>query len=146
MLVTSLGLASSHNFLSLPVEIVGLWKFGFPEMLMYLYLGLFSEHNSRSARLSDFLNGIGTVLHHASSAWILTMLVVGVIPPSRYVTSPVLILITQHWVVLLSYSHSPLYTGIVMVLEYYFLWIVICKLRHLSFPLIILSNTRCYCR
>lgn len=34
MLVTSLGLALHRNFLALPILVVGLWKFGFPETLM----------------------------------------------------------------------------------------------------------------
>jgi hypothetical protein len=34
LLVTSLGLALHQSFLALPILVVGLWKFGFPETLM----------------------------------------------------------------------------------------------------------------
>ena len=34
---TSLGLAIHHNYLALPIMVVGLWKFGFPETVLYYH-------------------------------------------------------------------------------------------------------------
>ena len=134
MLVTALGLGLSHDFLALPILVLGLWKFGFPETLMYLYLGLFSKRNSKITRLLDFLNGAGTVIHHGAASMIVAMLVVGVIPPSRYVLNCALILAVEHWIVLVAYANKPLYAGIALVLEYYFQWIIFCKYGFTFYP------------
>ena len=122
MLVVALGLASQQNFLALPITVFGLWKFGFPETLMYVYLGLFGTTKSKMSRIADMMNGIGTIIHHSAAVTILSMLVVGVIPPSRFVYNTCLILVMQHWCVLLSYINKPLYLAIELVLEYFFEW------------------------
>ena len=124
MLVTSLGLSLSRNFLAMPVLVMGLWKFGFPETLMHLYLAVFSKQKKGLTRVVDLLNGIGTVIHHGVASMILCMVVVGVIPPSRYVVNNALILVAQHWVAMISYGNKPLYTGCVVVFEYYFEWVI----------------------
>lgn len=123
---TALGLSLHQNYLALPVMIIGFWKLGFPESLMYLYLGCFGK-SAKMNRLSDLFNGIGIVVHHSAASFILVMLVVGVIPASRYVVSPCLILLLQHWVVLLAYANPALYCAIEVGLEYYFNWIIFCK-------------------
>ena len=78
-------------------------------------------------RLSDILNGLGTLVHHSAASFIVVMLVVGAIPPSRYILNPCLILVLQHWVVLLVYASPALYSAIELGLEYYFNLIVFCK-------------------
>ncbi|KAG7343646.1 cytochrome P450 [Nitzschia inconspicua] len=128
--MTSLGLALYRNYFSLPVMVFGLWKFGFPETLMYIYLGIFGRQGS-VGRTSDFLNGIGTAVHHGSASFIIAMLTVGVIPPSRYLISPILILIMQHWVALIAYSSRALYSAIELVLDYFFQWSVLSNFQQL---------------
>jgi len=125
MLASALGMALRGNFLSLIFAVLGLWKFGFPETLMYLYLGLFSQENGSLRRISDFLNGVGTMIHHGATSMFICLILSGTIPPSRYALNGPLILIVQHWVVLLSYANKPLYAGIQLVLEYYFEWLVL---------------------
>jgi hypothetical protein len=100
---------------------------------MYIYLGLFGR-TGRIGRASDLCNGIGTAIHHGSAAFIIAMLTVGVIPPSRYLISPILILVMQHWVALIGYSSRALYSAIELVLDYFFQWSVLCTLplKHLS--------------
>mmetsp|Transcript_20210 Transcript_20210/g.48202 ORF Transcript_20210/g.48202 Transcript_20210/m.48202 type:complete len:372 (+) Transcript_20210:1634-2749(+) len=133
MAVVSLGLALHKNYFSLPFLVFGLWKFGFPETLMYMYLGLYGTTLSRVRRVSDFLSGAGMIIHHGAASLIISMLVVGVIPSSesRYVLHACLILIMQHWVVLLSYVSKPLYTAIELVLEYYFEWVVFSEFQEI---------------
>ena len=125
---TYLGLALRKNFMALPLMVLGLWKFGFPETLMYLYLAIKGGSKETYKRASDFLNGAGTTIHHASAAIIISMLVAGAIPPSRYIVGPILILLMQHWFVLLNYCSVSLYTAVELVLEYFFQWAVLCKL------------------
>ena len=93
---------------------------------MYLSLGLFGSAG-RVSRMSDFVNGAGTAAHHAAASFIIAMLVVGVIPPSRYVIGPILILVMQHWVVLIGYSNEALYSAFELTLEYFFEWFTLCK-------------------
>jgi hypothetical protein len=47
-LLTSVGLAQAQNYTAIPFLILGLWKFGFPETLLYFHskfrqLGLMSS-------------------------------------------------------------------------------------------------------
>ena len=39
--MATLGLAASHNYWALLILVSVLWKFGSPETLMHLYLGVF---------------------------------------------------------------------------------------------------------
>ena len=94
---------------------------------MHLYLGIFHQRATRLERLSDMIVGIGTLLHHSAASFIISMMVVGVIPPSRFIFNPIIILVMQHWVVLLSYVNIPLYSAIQLVLEYFFEWNVLGK-------------------
>jgi len=41
--MTTLGLAGSHSYWALPILVPALWKFGFPETLLHLYLGIFNN-------------------------------------------------------------------------------------------------------
>ncbi|KAG7371567.1 cytochrome P450 [Nitzschia inconspicua] len=128
--MTSLGLALYRNYFSLPVMVFGLWKFGFPETLMYIYLGIFGRQGA-VGQTSDFFNGIGTAVHHGAASFIIAMLTVGVIPPSRYLISPILILVMQHWVALIAYSSRALYSAIELVLDYFFQWSVLSNFQQL---------------
>jgi len=131
MLLVSLGLAAHQNFIALPVMVAGLWKFGFPETLMFTYNGLFGKTMSRIQRSSDLIDGIGTILHHGAASFIISMMTVGLYPGKRCVFGPCLILIMQHWVVLVAYISPAHYTAIEIVLECYFEWTVISAFREL---------------
>lgn len=134
MLTTTLGLASQRNFLCFPFLVLGLWKFGFGECLLYSYLGLFSNSPNRLRRLSDLLNGVGTFIHHSAASFIIAMLSVGAISSSRYILNGAFILVVQHWITLLGYANPGLYTGATLVLEWYFQWVVFCKWSHEEEP------------
>lgn len=128
--LVSFGLAGQGNFLCLPFCVVGFWKFGFPEAFMLLYLGLHGKRSSQKRRLVDFLNGIGTVIHHGAASMIISMFVSGVCPATplvRYATNVVLLLTMQHWAVLLKYVHEPSYAAVSLGIEFYFEWSVFCE-------------------
>ena len=93
---------------------------------MFIYLGIFGTQG-KVVRSSDILNGIGTAVHHAAAAFIISMQCAGVIHPSRYVVGPIMILVMQHWVALLAYSSHALYSAVELVLEYFFQWSVLCE-------------------
>jgi len=123
--MTTFGLAANHNYWALPILVPALWKFGFPETLMHLYLGVFNKRAPWTDRACELCNGFGTLLHHGAASFIISMLVVGVFPPSRYLFNPIIILVMQHWVALLKYASLPLYSAIELILEYYFEWIIL---------------------
>ena len=130
LLTTTLGLAIQANYLALPVMVVGLWKFGFPETLMYMYLALFASDESWFQRSADLMNAIGLVVHHGALALFMSLLLVSVIPPSRYVVIGSLVLIMQHWFVLVKYANVPVYAVIELALEFWFEWIVISEFQY----------------
>ena len=127
MALVSLGLAAHQNFIALPVMVAGLWKFGFPETLMFTYAGLFGKTISRIQRTAHLIDGTGTILHHGAASFIISMMTVGVYPGKRCVFGPILILIMQHWIVLVAYTSTAHYSAIVLVIECYFEWTVLCK-------------------
>lgn len=130
---TAVGLSLQGNFLCLPFIVVGLWKFGFPETIMYLYLGLFGKKNPPLQRTADLINGIGTVAHHGTSAFLICMLVTRVIGAqhTRLAFETSLVLIMQHWFVLLAYVNHHLYALTLIALEAWFEWAIISTLERL---------------
>jgi hypothetical protein len=131
MVVTSIGMAMARNFLSMPLLVIGMWKMGFPETIMYLYLAMFGKKHSRIQRISFFLNGAGTVCHHSAAAFLVSMLLSGIYPPTRHVLNCALILVVQHWFVLLSYVNKWAYMVVELVLEAWFEWTVISDFWYL---------------
>ena len=125
LLATALGLAAHQDFLALPILVVGLWKFGFPETIMYTYLGMFGRELPWVKRSSDLLNGVGTVVHHGAVALVVVMALVGVVAPTRHAWNVTLIMIIQHWVVLLKYVNKWAYAAVELALEAWFEWTVI---------------------
>lgn len=91
-----------------------------------------NSHFPSQDRACDLCNGFGTLLHHSAATFIISMLVVGVFPPSRYILNPIVILVMQHWVALLKYVSVPLYSAIELILEYYFEWVIFCELPEYS--------------
>jgi len=131
LVVTCIGLSLSMNYLALPFLVLGMWKFGFPETIMYMYLGLNNRHSSPLCRTADFFNGIGTACHHGAASFLVCMLLAGVIGPSRYIFNSALILVMQHWFVLLSSMSRFWYAVIELALELWFEWTVISDFWHL---------------
>jgi len=133
MALVSLGLAAHQNYMAFLVLVAGLWKFGFPETLMLTYTGFFGKKMSRIQRAADLIDAFGTILHHAAASLIITMMTVGVYAGrgQRCVFGPILILVMQHLVILVSYISSAHYSAIELVLEGYFEWTVLSAFREI---------------
>ena len=128
---TALGLAISHNYFALPMIVISCWKLGFPESLLYLNSGLFDKNKATMLRISDILNGIGTLIHHSAVALFVSALVTNLIPPRRAVIQRMCIpALMQHWFVLMRYSGNQFaYCVIEILLEIWFEWSVITALE-----------------
>jgi len=124
----SLGLAAHQNYLSLLFLVMGLFKFGFPEILLCIYSAIYLKGDHWS-KAKYWLSGLGTILHHSSAILVISMLVNGAIKPDRFVMDPILILVVQHWFVMLKYIHEPAYIVIECILEVWFEWSLISQLE-----------------
>lgn len=128
----TLGLAMLHNYMALILLVPGLWKFGFPETIMYLYFALYQTKDAtRVQRIVELCNGVGTVVHHGAASLLIVMLLSGAIRPAQHIVNPILVLLMQHWFVLLKYVNTLLYTVLELALEVWFEWIVISELEEI---------------
>ena len=130
VVTTAVGLASQRNFLALTFVVFGLWKFGFPETIMYLYVGLFDVKASRLLRTADILNGLGTIMHHTIVVWYVAMQLGGVFGVDRYILTTATVPLMQHWFPLVGYANTNLYAVIQISLEVYFEWSVFSYMDH----------------
>jgi len=128
---TTLGLAAEEDYWALPILVACLWKFGFPETILYMYTPLVDPNSTTVGNISDILNSTGTVAHHGAASFLICMLVTGVVFPDQHVISPILILLMQHWFVLTRYVNSTLYIVSELILEALFEWIVLSNFQYL---------------
>lgn len=119
----SLGGALHQSFFALPFLVVGLWKFGFPETFMYVFMFMNTPKRDMSLHTySDILNGAGTLLHHGAASYLICLMVCGVVPGSRPVVDSILPLVMQHWFILMRYVSTNVYATIELFLEILFEW------------------------
>ena len=130
LVTTGLAMAAQRDFLSLLFVVVGLWKFGFREVIMYLYVGFLDVKAPRLLRVADVLNGLGTIIHHSITVWFAAMQLGGVFVPDRYVIACTTVPLMQHWFVLLANANPNLYITIELILEVYFEWIAFSYMGH----------------
>ena len=130
VVTTAVGLASQRNFLALTFVVFGLWKFGFPETIMYFYDGFFDVKASRLLRTADILNGLGTIMHHTIVVWYVAMQLGGVFGVDRYILTTATVPLMQHWFPLVAYANTNLYAVIQISLEVYFEWSVFSYMDH----------------
>lgn len=127
---TAVGLAITHNFLAIPMIVIACWKLGFPEIFLYLHSGIYDKNKASVLRITDILNGIGTLIHHSSSALYVGAVVTNLIPPSRAVIQVAIPVLMQHWFVLMRYSSNKLaFCVIEILLEIWFEWNAITTLE-----------------
>ncbi len=127
---TAVGLAITHNFLAIPMIIIACWKLGFPEIFLYLHSGIYDKNKASVLRITDILNGIGTLIHHSSSALYVGAVVTNLIPPTRAVIQVTIPVLMQHWFVLMRYSSNKLaFCVIEILLEIWFEWNAITTLE-----------------
>lgn len=127
--LTAVGLSSQRNFLALPILVLSLWKFGFPETIGHFYVAIYHDELSWLVRICDFLNGLGSLTHHSAATIIICSLLSGISPVTRFILSPALILIMQHWFTLIKYANTPLYLLLVLTWEFWFEWVLLSDLE-----------------
>lgn len=130
-LLTVLGLAMLRNFMALPLLVFGLWKFGFPETISYMYTALYGSKKARAKRLADVINSSGMTLHHSSATMVIASMLAGVIPANRYTVGAPLVTVMQHWFILMKYVNVWVYDAIQLTFELFFQWVVLSDLEYL---------------
>mmetsp|Transcript_47824 Transcript_47824/g.111546 ORF Transcript_47824/g.111546 Transcript_47824/m.111546 type:complete len:745 (+) Transcript_47824:45-2279(+) len=124
----ALGGALTQSVFTLPFLVLGLWKFGFPDTLLYLHLALHKcggPEYSRWSRASDLFNGIGTCLHHSAAALFISLMCWGVIQFQRESVACIMPLVLQHWLDHLTHRIPLLYSLLVVLTEVWFEWEVL---------------------
>lgn len=109
----------SHTYLSAPMLVFGMFKFGFPEINAYLHRA-YSRKKLTICWWADSFNGWGTLLHHSSAIWVFVSLLTKLITWERYLFLVLLIVELQHVVAILRYIHSRTYVFLTLLLEFWF--------------------------
>ena len=119
---TTVGLANSHNHFALPLLVVTMWKFGFPETVLKLHTAMYDKDSSSLVRMVNLFSGVGTVIHHSAAALYVAAVVTTLLPPNRFVLQVTVPLMMQHWFVLLRYNYKLVYVVLVTIVEVWFEW------------------------
>ena len=123
----------SRSALGLPFLVLGLWKLGFPETLVSLQLAG-QRAIPASMRAFHFIDGLATLLHHTSTAFIIVAATTGLFPHSRALVAPCIVPIVQHMICLLKYVAPRTYLLLMLLTEVYFEWEVFGNLPHMHSP------------
>ena len=135
-LAISVALFSQSPF-GLPWAVAGFWKLGFPETMgcfrRALRIGTASKYPKFTSALAAWLNGIGTLVHHCSGAYLIVSVTTGLCQLDRRILALALPLVGQHLFTLLKYWNVPLYCIVELILEIIFEWEVFANLADSSF-------------
>ena len=149
----TMGLASQRNFLAMITFVIGFYKCGFPETLAYMHTAIYENNNdggggnytsNRKGRgppslyeifrrfpcvASNYLNSVGLLIHHSAGGLCVAMWLTGKIPVDRHTVMAHIILVAQHWFILVKYVNVPLYMIIELTLEGLFEWAALSELE-----------------
>jgi hypothetical protein len=121
----------------LPWAVAGFWKLGFPETMgcfrRALRIGTASKYPKYTSALAAWLNGIGTLVHHCSGAYLVVSVTTQLCPLDRRMLALSLPLVGQHIFTLLKYWNVPLYCITELVLEIIWEWEVFANFADISF-------------
>ena len=106
---------------------------GFPESVSTLYVALFDTSIDHKHRICHFYDAFGLILHHISASLIICVLVTGLARPEESLLDPIVILCMQHSFILMRYHFQKVYIGVLVPLEIWFQWTVICNIEHYVF-------------
>eukprot|EP00602_Paraphysomonas_sp_CaronLab_P008720 CAMPEP_0185036278 /NCGR_PEP_ID=MMETSP1103-20130426/29016_1 /TAXON_ID=36769 /ORGANISM="Paraphysomonas bandaiensis, Strain Caron Lab Isolate" /LENGTH=290 /DNA_ID=CAMNT_0027573763 /DNA_START=229 /DNA_END=1101 /DNA_ORIENTATION=- len=129
-LCLAIGLYSQSVF-GLPFLVFGLWKGGFPETLCYFERSQRDWTNKiyRDA-ISGYCNGLGLLLHHSICCIVVCNLITGRFPLNRELQVATILLVIQHWFVILRYISFTSYVVSLLGVEAVWQWQVISNLQH----------------
>lgn len=91
------------------------------------------------AKIGEALNAFGTVCHHAAASLYVCLWLTGVVPPASYVVDPALVLLVQHWFVLLIYVNQMAYIIIELLVEVWFEWVMFSVFEELVYTHVLLG-------
>ena len=123
----------SRSALGLPFLVLGLWKLGFPETLISLQLAG-QRAMPASMRAFHFIDGLATLLHHTSTAFIIVASTTGLFPHSRALVAPCVVPIVQHMICPVKYVAPRTHMLLMLLTEVYFEWEVFGNLPHMHSP------------
>lgn len=129
-LCVSVAIFSQSPF-GFPFVVAGLWKFGFPETTL-CFMFAFIEGRPTLVAVREYINGVGTVLHHGAVCWIVVVLTLQLIPLNRQTQALCLPLLLQHVVVLTKYHSVGLYVFLEIILEIAWEWEILAQQGNLT--------------
>lgn len=120
--------------MALPVAVIGVYKFGFPEMTMYATLASdYIQERMWANAFAAYANALGLVLHHFSSIYVVSGLTIRHWTLTRELSSTLIILIIIHWFSLARYSYPRFYAAVALSLDMVFQWQLLSGLQHLCY-------------
>ena len=111
----------SHSYWGLLFLVLGLWKFGSPETIVYFNLAR-NRHEPPSFRLRCAIEFLGTLLHHSATSLLIVSLTTRREFLDRNVLSCTLPLVIQHWFCLTKYIHKNVFVVSELILEVVWEW------------------------
>ena len=129
-LCISVALFSQSPF-GLPFAVVGFWKFGFPET-MGCFRRAYRVGRVNLTSIAAYMNGVGTLIHHASGALLIVACTTHLMPLDRRVLSMSMPLVAQHLVVLFRYWNKAVYGICELCLEIAWEWEILAHINDLS--------------
>ena len=121
----------SQSPFGLPFAIMSLWKFGFPETLVYA-LKAYEATRWDLGWWGNSSTALGLLLHHGSSAYFISCGCLRYNILDRYAVSMMAPLVLQHWFVLIRYFHFRTYCLLVFALEVLWEYEVFTQARFLK--------------
>ena len=113
----------SGSALGLPYLVIGLWKCGFPETYSSLKQAYFHALEAgciTADAVACFADGMGSLVHHTTTAFIIIGCMTHIFPVSRVITAACMVPIMQHMIVMLKYQNYDLFCFLSIVLEVWF--------------------------
>jgi len=121
----------SKSATTLPLGVLGLFKMGFPEILMYTTRGAdWIALGHMPYAFTSYLNALGLTLHHFSACYVICAVSLNDWTLTRPLSSVLLLTIIQHWLTLLKYSNAFLFVVSVFLIEILFQWEVLSNMQH----------------
>jgi len=109
----------SHSTLGLPVFLLGLFKFGFPEIAAYLHRA--QKHQFLSMHWwCDAISGTAMLFHHGAATLIVVLYILDIISMEKWLGIVFIIVLLQHVVVILRYIRRKTYVVLSLSLEIWF--------------------------
>mmetsp|Transcript_6691 Transcript_6691/g.11057 ORF Transcript_6691/g.11057 Transcript_6691/m.11057 type:complete len:444 (+) Transcript_6691:93-1424(+) len=112
--------SAPSSVFGIPFLVLGMWKLGFPETTAYFCRALTGKREKYGLIVADFCDGLGLLIHHSMSAFIITFIAAGANKLTRNLLTAMIPLVVQHLIVLTRYFAPTLYNVSMMCAEVWF--------------------------